>query len=284
MHDMLTLAANWKMNKLFGEAASFVQEYASKVPDSPEVRTVILPPFTALPGVASACKASGKDASLLAFGAQNMYLESSGAFTGEVSPDMLLDLGCSYVCLGHSERRAIFGETDELIAKKVASAVAKGLTPIFCVGETLQERESGNLERVLSRQVNVGLSLVKPEDFVKVIIAYEPVWAIGTGVVATPEQAQDAHRFVRGLVEKLTPPSPPPLKQGGKAEDTPPTPPLTRRGNKVEILYGGSVKPDNVTELMMKPDIDGALVGGASLKVDSLLALFEGCVKAAATK
>jgi triosephosphate isomerase len=282
---MLTLAANWKMNKLSREAASFVNEYASKVPDSPEVRTIILPPFTALPGVASACKESGKDASLLAFGAQNMYLESSGAFTGEISPDMLLDIGCSYVVLGHSERRAIFGETDELIAKKVAAALKAGLTPIFCIGETLTERESGRLEEVLTRQVKVGLSLVKPEDLSKVIIAYEPVWAIGTGVVATPEQAQDAHKFVRGLVEGLTPPSPPPLKQEGKEKEaTPPTPPLTRRGDRVEVLYGGSVKPDNVVELMMKPDIDGALVGGASLKVDSLLALYEGCVKAAATK
>ncbi|MCC6476710.1 triose-phosphate isomerase [bacterium] len=282
---MLTLAANWKMNTLSGEDASFVKEYASKVPDSPEVRTIILPPFTALPGVASACKESGKDASLLAFGAQNMYLESSGAFTGEISPDMLLDLGCSYVVLGHSERRAIFGETDDLIAKKVAAALKAGLTPIFCIGETLTERESGRLEEVLSRQVKVGLALVKPEDLSKVIIAYEPVWAIGTGVVATPEQAQDAHKFVRGLVEGLTPPSPPPLKQEGKEKEaTPPTPPLKQGGNRIPILYGGSVKPDNVVELMIKPDIDGALVGGASLKVDSLLALYEGCVQAAATK
>lgn len=257
MNRTKLLAANWKMNKLTGEAAEFVREYAAKLPSS-SVATVLLPTNTALHAVASACKESGKSPSQLAFGAQNCYFQSSGAFTGEVSPEMLVDLGCSFVVLGHSERRQIFGETDELIGRKVAAALKVGLTPIFCIGETLAERKAGRLEEVLSRQVVMGLKDVEVADLEKVVVAYEPVWAIGTGVVATPQQAQDAHKFVRLLLSK---------KNADAAMRT-------------RILYGGSVKPDNCYELMTQPDIDGALVGGASLQVDSLLELHKECTRA----
>ncbi|MBK8127797.1 MAG: triose-phosphate isomerase [bacterium] len=259
MSRPILLAANWKMNKLTADAVGFVREYAAKLADS-AVPTVLLPPTTAVDAVASACKESGKGPSQLAFGAQNCYFQSSGAFTGEVSPEMLVDLGCRYVVLGHSERRAIFGESDELIGQKVAAALKVGLTPIFCIGETLAERNAGQLETVLTRQVEIGLSQVGDDQLERVIVAYEPVWAIGTGVVATPQQAQDAQRFVRSVL----------AKRGAQA------------ATKMQILYGGSVKPDNCFELMTQPDIDGALVGGASLQVDSLLALHRECVRATA--
>ncbi|MCB9357328.1 MAG: triose-phosphate isomerase [Calditrichaeota bacterium] len=257
MKRTILLAANWKMHKLSGEAGEFVQDYAAKLADS-AVPTVLFPTNTALQAVASACKESGKSPKTLAFGAQNCYFQRSGAFTGEVSPEMLADLGCTYVVLGHSERRAIFGESDELIGKKVKAVLDEGLTPIFCIGETLDERNAGNLESVLTRQVEQGLADVKEDQLNKLVVAYEPVWAIGTGVVATPEQAQDAHRFVRTLLAK---------KNAQAAE-------------RMNILYGGSVKPDNCFELMSQPDIDGALVGGASLQVESLLALHKECVRA----
>ncbi|MCL4305785.1 triose-phosphate isomerase [bacterium] len=257
MSRTILLAANWKMNKLSGEAGEFVMEYAAKLADS-AVQSVILPPNTALGAVASACKASGKSPETLAFGAQNCYFQRSGAFTGEISPEMLVDLGCRFVVLGHSERRAIFGESDELIGLKVQAALAAGLTPIFCIGETLDERNSGQLESVLKRQVETGLSRVNDADLSKVVVAYEPVWAIGTGVVATPAQAQDAHKFVRSLLAQRS----------------------AEAARRMKILYGGSVKPDNCFELMSQPDIDGALVGGASLQVESLLALHAECVRA----
>ncbi len=258
MNRTKLLAANWKLNKLTGEAAEFVRDYAAKLSTSP-VPTVLLPTNTALHAVASACKESGKTPSELAFGAQNCYFQSSGAFTGEVSPEMLVDLGCRYVVLGHSERRQIFGESDELIGLKVTAALKAGLTPIFCIGETLEERNAGKLAEVLSRQVVMGLKDVEASDLDKVVVAYEPVWAIGTGVVATPEQAQAAHKFVRELLAKKNP----------------------QAAERSLILYGGSVKPDNCYELMTQPDIDGALVGGASLKVDSLLELHKECTRAA---
>jgi len=245
------------MNKLSGEAREFALSYAAKLADS-AVPTVLLPPSTALQAVASACKESGKGPATLAFGAQNCYFQSSGAFTGEVSPQMLTDLGCRFVALGHSERRAIFGESDELIGKKVKAALSAGLTPIFCIGETLDERNGGRLESVLTRQVTVGLSEVNDYQLDKVVVAYEPVWAIGTGVVATPAQAQDAHKFVRSLLAKRS----------------------AQAAERMQILYGGSVKPDNCFELMSQPDIDGALVGGASLEVESLLKLHAECVRA----
>jgi triosephosphate isomerase len=254
----IVLAANWKMNKLAGEAADFVREYAENLPDSP-VSSIILPPLTALSAVASACKTSGKSASVLAYGAQNYYFTQSGAFTGEVSADMLKEHGCCFVLCGHSERRSIFHEGDEFVGKKVQRAVEVGLIPIFCIGETLAERNDGKLEEVLTRQVEKGLAGVPEDKLTEIIVAYEPVWAIGTGVVATPEQAEEAHAFVRELLRN---------RMGAKCEG-------------ISILYGGSVKPDNVDSLMSQKNIDGALVGGASLKVDSLLALHAGCVKAA---
>lgn len=257
MNRTILLAANWKMNKVAAEAAQFVYRYAELLPESP-VQTVLLAPFTALPAVASACKESGKAPESLAFGAQNCYFQRSGAFTGEISPGMLAELGCTHVVLGHSERRAIFGETNEVIGQKVALLLEFGMTPIFCIGETLDERNSGQLESVLTRQIEVGLSSVAASDLNKVVVAYEPVWAIGTGVVATPEQAQLTHKFVRDVLSRMS----------------------ASAARQMQILYGGSVKPDNCFELMTQPDIDGALVGGASLKVDSLIELHKECVRA----
>jgi triosephosphate isomerase (TIM) len=252
----MLLCANWKMNLSAKEAAEFINTYArSLVPSS--VPTVILAPFTAIPAVAEAVKTSALPRERLAFGAQNLYFESFGAFTGEVSATMLLELGCQYAVCGHSERRQIFGETDEIVGKKVIRCVETGLTPIFCIGETLDERKAGNVEIVLKRQLDVGLSRLTEDQFSKLVVAYEPVWAIGTGVVATPEQAQDAHHFIRHRLKAM----------------------CGETAKRIHVLYGGSVNPQNVESLMGQPDIDGALVGGASLKVDSLLALHSGCSK-----
>lgn len=257
----MILAANWKMHKTAAEAAEFVNAYAEALPEW-VVPTVILPPFTALGAVAEACRASGVPRQRLAYGAQNLYFEKSGAFTGEVSADMLLEHGCRYVICGHSERRHVLGESDELVGRKVKSAVESGLIPIFCIGEMLPEREGGQLEAVLTRQLQTGLDGLKADELAKVVVAYEPVWAIGTGVVATTGQAEEAHAFVRAQLVKLF----------GKAAAALP------------ILYGGSVKPDNAYDLMSQPDVDGALVGGASLHVNSLLELHAACVRAATEK
>ena len=250
----MLIAGNWKMNTDRQRAVSLARDVLEHVGDSDsDVLVAICPPFVNLEAVSSVVSGSA-----VRLGAQNVHHAESGAFTGEVSPEMLLDLGCSYVVLGHSERRQIFGESDELIGKKVAASLKAGLIPIFCIGETLDERNGGRLESVLTRQVEAGLADVGVDDLHKVVVAYEPVWAIGTGVVATPEQAQDAHKFVRTLLAK---------KNAQAAE-------------KMNILYGGSVKPDNCFELMSQPDIDGALVGGASLKVDSLIELHKECTRA----
>jgi triosephosphate isomerase len=257
----MILAANWKMNKTAREAADFVRLFAAGLKGG-EITTVILPPFTAIPAVADACRENATARERLDYGAQNVYLEDSGAFTGEVSAKMLVDLGCTYVICGHSERRKIFGESDEVIGRKVRKALDTKLIPIFCIGETLEERTAGKLDDVLARQVNTGVDAVKEWDLGNLVIAYEPVWAIGTGVVATPEQAEAAHQLVRNLV----------IKKFGPA------------AGKVPILYGGSVTPENANGLMSLPDIDGALVGGASLKVESLLALHDACLKAKAEK
>lgn len=253
----MILAANWKMNKTTPEAAEFVRALAAWL-KSGDVTTVILPPFTSIPAVADALKGNATAREWLDYGAQNMYFEDSGAFTGEVSAKMLVDLGCTYVVCGHSERRKVFGETDALIGKKVRKALDHELIPIFCIGETLAEREAGKLDEVLARQVTVGLDLVKEWEVENLAVAYEPVWAIGTGVTATPEQAEAAHKVVRALL----------LKKFGAV------------AGKVPILYGGSVTPENICGLVSRPDIDGALVGGASLKVESMLAMHEACAKA----
>ncbi len=238
------IAGNWKMNGLLREArelAAGIRKALEGAPPEPEV--VLCPPFPALPTVREALEGSP-----LRLGAQNMHWEPKGAYTGEVSPPMLKDVGCTHVILGHSERRHILGETHEMINRKVKAALAAGLTPIFCIGELLEERTMGVTHEVVERQVSKGLDGVAAEDLPRVVVAYEPVWAIGTGRTATPRQAQEVHHYVRKL-----------LSRRGGAE----------AAARVRILYGGSVKPDNIRELMSEEDVDGALVGGASLEVTS---------------
>jgi triosephosphate isomerase len=257
----MLLAANWKMNKTAKEAGDFVTLYTQQLVAS-TVPTVLLVPFTAISAVAQAASNQAQASENLAFGAQNLYFESLGAFTGEVSAGMLVELGCRFALCGHSERRQIFGETDEIISKKVIRCVEAGLTPIFCLGETLQDRNSGILEVILKKQLDIGLSRLTEEQFSKIVVAYEPVWAIGTGVVATPEQAEEAHTFIRNRLTAM----------------------CGDRAHQIEILYGGSVSPENCLSLMSRKNIDGALVGGASLKVDSLLKLHAACVAADKSK
>jgi triosephosphate isomerase len=237
----LLIAGNWKMNKTVPEALELVRELKERLKGVEDRDVLVCPPFTALYPVGRELEGSS-----ILMGAQNMFYEEKGAFTGEISPVMLKDVGCSYVILGHSERRHIFGESDELINKKVISAVNHDLIPILCVGETLEEREKGETRQVVERQVREGLKGLKPED--EFVIAYEPVWAIGTGRSATPEMAQEVHAFIREVLTELF----------GK-----------EKAKGVRILYGGSVKPENAKGLLEMPDIDGALVGGASLKAES---------------
>ena len=231
------IAANWKMHKTTAEAAAFCKDFkAHDLPGGPEV--VICPPYTALRTVVESV--SGTEVRVAA---QNMHEQDSGAFTGEISAPMLLELGVSGVILGHSERREHFGETDAALAKKVPAALAAGLLPILCVGETEDEREAGDTQRKLRHQVQTDLAGVEAARLADVVIAYEPIWAIGTGKTATTEQAQDAIAFVRALVRD-------------RDKDI---------SERVRILYGGSVKASNAAELLSMPDVDGALVGGASL-------------------
>ena len=232
------LAANWKMNKTVQETEAFLAELLLKAPGPSGPEVVVCPPFTALKTAAELCAQS-----TVRVAGQNMHEEESGAYTGEVSAPMLVEVGASAVVLGHSERRQLFGETDEALARKVPAAIAAGLEPILCVGETESERDAGETEAVLTRQVGADLEAVDSADLARVVVAYEPIWAIGTGRTATPEQAQDAIRFIRDLVRR---------RSGEAAE-------------RIRILYGGSVKPDNAGELIAQPDVDGALVGGASL-------------------
>ena len=237
------IAGNWKMFKTGGEGAAFIAELAAQVAHLDGREIVVSPPFT---GLADAVRAAAS--TTIKVSAQNMYFEDEGAFTGEVSPGMLVDLGVSHVIIGHSERRQLFGETDEGVQKKIHAALHHGLLPIMCVGETEAEREAGETEEVIARQLARGLVLLQTEDAGRLAVAYEPIWAIGTGKTATPEMAQDACAFVR---RKLA---------DGAGETA---------AQVVRVLYGGSVRPDNIDELMAQPDIDGVLVGGASLKVDS---------------
>jgi triosephosphate isomerase len=234
------LAANWKMNLTNSEAEAYIQSFMTEIGNVNDVEVVIIPPFTAISALAVAFERIPS----LRLGAQNMHWEKNGAFTGEVSAPMLRALYVKYVVVGHSERRALFGETDEIVNRKVRSALDAGLRPILCVGETLQEREENRIEQILDRQVSRGLDQVSSKDFNEIVIAYEPVWAIGTGKTATPQQAQDAHAFIRSVVARIAD--------------------LTI-ANKIRIQYGGSVKPENAEILMRQSDIDGALVGGASL-------------------
>jgi triosephosphate isomerase (TIM) len=249
------VAANWKMNMTQGEAARFVDSFLLDIGEIKDVDIVIIPPFTA---IAKVSEALGK-AHNIRVGAQNMYWEKSGAFTGEISAALLRDLFVHYVVLGHSERRTLFGETDEMVNRKVRAALEAKLRPIVCVGETLEQRDKGNVEKILSIQLRGSLAGLNPKELQETVIAYEPVWAIGTGCNATPAQAQEAHAFVRHTLHEMT--------DDATAE-------------RVRIQYGGSVKPENARELMSQPDIDGALVGGASLDARS----FAQIVKAAREK
>jgi triosephosphate isomerase len=240
------LAGNWKMYKTVPEAVALAQEIRAGLALPLRDRDVLVaPPFTALAAVSEALHGSG-----VLLGAQNVHWEREGAFTGEVSPVMLKDVGCSHVILGHSERRHIFGESDEVVARKVRTAVDQGLTPIVCVGETLPERESNRTLEVVERQLERALRALTPDEASRILLAYEPVWAIGTGRTATPDQAQEVHAVVRQRVS------------GSHGEPA---------ASALRILYGGSVKPDNVDGLMAQPDVDGALVGGACLKAESFL-------------
>jgi len=240
------LAANWKMHKTVAEAADFVDALLPKI-GATRNDVVICPPFLALGEVVSRTRGSA-----IKIAAQNMHEAESGAFTGEVSAPMLLDAGVHAVVLGHSERRQYFGETDESLARKVPVALAAGLEPILCIGESEEARDAGQTESVLERQLQADLAEVDPALLADVVIAYEPIWAIGTGRTASPEQAQEAVAFVRDVLRA----------QEAEAE-------------RVRVLYGGSVKPANAAELMAQPDIDGALVGGASLEPDDFAAIVE---------
>ena len=238
------------MNKTASEAAELINGIKQAAAGIDAVDIVVCPPFTDLKDAAAACAGSN-----VALGAQNIHWAESGAFTGEISAAMLKDLGVAYVIIGHSERRQYFGETDTTVNQRTKAALAAGLTPIVCVGETLEERDSGKMKDVIVRQVKEGLAGLG-DDLAKIVIAYEPVWAIGTGRTATPEQAQEVHALIRKTLAELS--------SGAIA-------------NTIRIQYGGSMKPANAKELMSQPDIDGGLIGGAALKADS----FADIIKAA---
>ncbi|MEG1787924.1 MAG: triose-phosphate isomerase [Kiritimatiellia bacterium] len=236
------VAGNWKMNKTPAETAALIADIRKETNDGNNgVEVVVCVPFVDIPAAAEALKGSS-----IALGAQNMHWKESGAYTGEISAAMLKDLGVSYVILGHSERRQYFAETDETVNLKLKAALAANLIPIVCVGETLQEREDGKMQEVIVRQVTAALAGCQNE-FVKIVIAYEPVWAIGTGKTATSTQAQEVHALIRATLAKMN----------------------ALTADKVRIQYGGSMKPNNAAELMSKPDIDGGLIGGAALMADS---------------
>ncbi|MFQ5457698.1 MAG: triose-phosphate isomerase [Myxococcota bacterium] len=246
------VVGNWKMHNLQGESADLVREIRRLVDDVADVEIGIAPPFTSLGVVHRELQGS-----VVRLGAQNCFFEERGAYTGEVSAKMLADVGCTYVIAGHSERRHIFNEPDDDISKKVKLILHHGMIPILCVGETLDDRDEENTFRVVGRQVEIGLSGFTARGVEKTIIAYEPVWAIGTGKTATPEQAQEVHAFIRGYVSDV---------YGEEA------------AGKVRIQYGGSVKPANAAELMAQPDIDGALVGGASLEAGPFAEIIRGAL------
>ncbi|HEX7356352.1 MAG TPA: triose-phosphate isomerase [Ignavibacteriaceae bacterium] len=245
------IAGNWKMNNDLKESEKLIIELKNLLNnEKPNCEVIICPPFTSLSEAAKLV-----DGSVIKLGAQNMHFEENGAYTGEVSAAMLKSVGCEYVILGHSERRHIFGESDEVINKKIKKALSAGLKPIFCVGELLEERENGTTNDVVKKQVLKGLAGVSADEMKNIIIAYEPVWAIGTGKTASPAQAQEVHEFIRDLIE---------IDYSLEV------------ANDLVIQYGGSVKPDNAKELLSQKDIDGALVGGACLKADSFMGIIKG--------
>ena len=239
------IAANWKMHKTVHEAVVFIKEFRRVVKDTSRIEVVVAPPFTALHAAAEAARSSA-----IGIAAQNMHWEREGAFTGEISAAMVKEAGAEFVIIGHSERRRLFQETDETVNRKVAAALAAQLTPIVCIGETLEERDRGVTLVVLDRQIKQGLDGMTGDQVGSLVVAYEPVWAIGTGRNATAQQADEAHRHIRTRVRQWF---------GGPAAD------------QCHVIYGGSVKPDNIHELMVLPDVDGALVGGASLEVGTLV-------------
>jgi triosephosphate isomerase (TIM) len=245
------IAGNWKMHKTVGEAEAFIAELLPRLSSVSGVEVVVCPPFPALGPLVDSTRGSRVQVF-----AQNMHYEDEGAFTGEVAPAMLVELGVHGVILGHSERREMFGETDRALQQKVPAALGHGLVPILCVGETEEEREAGETERKLRHQVREDLARVENDRLGDVVIAYEPIWAIGSGKVATPEQAQEAIGFIRALV-------------GDRSRE---------QAERTRILYGGSVNPDSCTGLLGLPDVDGALVGGASLSADSFASIVSAAV------
>ena len=247
------IAGNWKMNLNSAQGVELAAALAKAVGSASEVEIAVCPPSVYLSAIGAAIKGSA-----IGLGAQNCHHEAKGAFTGEVAPAMLLDIGCKYVIVGHSERRQLFHETNQDVNKKVLAALAAGLTPIVCVGETLDERKAGNTQKVVREQVEGSLAGLSGEQVLKLVIAYEPIWAIGTGVVATPEQAEEVHADLRSLLSSRY---------------------TAAVSDQVRIQYGGSVNAENAATLLSQPNIDGALLGGASLKADGFLAIIAGAKK-----
>jgi triosephosphate isomerase len=241
------IAGNWKMYKTIPEAVDLVKKLKGNLNGIVDRKIVVCPTYTALSSVGNIIKGTN-----ITMGAQNLYWEAKGAYTGEISPGMLVDAGCKYVIIGHSERRQYFSETDETVNKKMISAYRCGLIPIACIGETLDEREKNVTFQIIEKQMKAGLNGLTDQQAKELVIAYEPIWAIGTGKTATPEQAQEVHTYIRKLYAEM---------YGKKSSD------------EVRILYGGSVKPNNCSQLMKQPDIDGGLVGGAALDADSFTSI-----------
>ena len=243
------IAGNWKMNTDSASAVALAAGLAKELSSVDTVDVAVCPPFVYLQSVAAALSASN-----VALGSQNVYFQEKGAFTGEISCAMLKDTSCAYAIIGHSERRHVMGETDAMINKKISAAISGGLLPIFCVGELLEDRQGGTTNEVVASQIKNGLEGICAESVQAVTVAYEPVWAIGTGLTATPEQAQEVHAMIRGLLAEL---------YGNEIAQA------------IRIQYGGSAKPSNTAELMAQPDVDGLLVGGASLKVEDFAAMIK---------
>ena len=243
------IAGNWKMNTRSVSGADLAKGVAGAVGENPTVEVAVCPPNAYLAGISDVLAGSA-----VGVGAQNLYPSDDGAYTGEVNAAMLCDVGCRYVILGHSERRALLGETDQQVSDKLAAALSGNLVPIVCVGETLEQREAGKMESVVEQQIRGSLAGLDETRATGVVIAYEPVWAIGTGKTATPEQAEEVHAFIRKLLGEMFSPE---------------------IADQIRIQYGGSVKPGNAKELLGQPNIDGALVGGASLKVDDFVAIIQ---------
>jgi triosephosphate isomerase len=243
------IAGNWKMNKTGAEAASFARDLKIKTLNINKTEIIVCPPFTALAPVYEMLKESR-----IKMGAQNVHWEPDGAYTGEVSAEMIEEAGCKYVIIGHSERRQYFGETNQSVNKKIKQTLTTNLSPIFCIGETLQQRQDGQTNEIVKKQLIEGLVDLSSDQMRRIVLAYEPVWAIGTGLTATPEQAEEVHQFIRELIDERF---------------------NTQVGEVGSILYGGSAKPDNIKELLSQQNIDGGLIGGASLKVDSFVTMIK---------